>query len=136
MTQTAKTEFELQQAKDLRLTTIETAKAQLKQLETSTKATFDANERAELMKNPNFEMAMENVLNARLGRAKTEAEIQNIKQNIKNLKTSNDLQELDKKLREKGINPSDPTWMRVMGQAMDNPSATWESMKKWFKDLW
>lgn len=135
MANTARTEFDLQQAKDLRLTTIETAKAQLKQLETNTKATFDANERAELMKNPNFEMAMENILNARLGRAKTEAEIQNIKQNIKNLKTSNDLQELDKALREKGINPSDPTWMRVMGQAMDNPSQTWQSLKKWWKDL-
>lgn len=136
MANTAKTQFDLQQAKDLKLTSIETAKAQLDQLKTSTKATFDANERAELMKNPNFELAMENVLNARLGRAKTEAEVQQIKQNIKNLKTTNQLQEIDKKLKEKGINPSDPTWMRVMGQAMDNPSATWESLKKWWSDLW
>jgi hypothetical protein len=78
---------------------------------------------------------MENVLNARLSRAKTEQEINQIRATIKNLKTTNDLQELDKKLKEKGINPSDPTWMRVMGQAMDNPSATWQNLKKWFSDL-
>lgn len=136
MTKNAKDNFDLQMAQDLRLTTIETAKAQLKSLQTSTQATFDANERAELMKNPNFELAMENVLNARLGRAETQERINQIKQTIKNLKTSNDLQELDKALREKGINPSDPTWMRVMGQAIDSPSATWESLKKWWKNLW
>jgi len=79
---------------------------------------------------------MENGINAKLGRAKTEQEINQIKQTIKNLKTTNDLQEIDKKLKEKGINPSDPTWMRVMGQAMDNPSATWESLKKWWSDMW
>ena len=135
MTQTAKSEFELQQAKDLRLTTIETAKAQLNQLQATTKSTFDANERAELMKQPNFELAMENVLNARLQRAKTKEETEQIKQNIKNLKTTNDLQEIDKKLREKGINPSDPMYMRVLGQALDNPSATWESVKNWFGNM-
>jgi len=135
MANTAKSQFDLQQAKDLRLTTIDTAKAQLNQLQATTKSTFDANERAELMKQPNFELAMENVLNARLQRAKTKEETEQIKQNIKNLKTTNDLQEIDKKLREKGINPSDPTYMRVLGQALDNPSATWESVKKWLSNL-
>jgi len=34
---------------------------------------------------------------------------------------------------EKGINPNDPVYMRVLGQAIDKP---FEELKNWWNKIW
>lgn len=57
------------------------------------------------------------------------------KQQLINIQTDNRLKLIDEKLREKGLTPSDPTYLRVMAQAMDDPKKTWQNMKAYINNL-
>lgn len=46
-----------------------------------------------------------------------------VRQEIANLIKDGQLKQMDINLRKLGINPSDPTWQRVLGQFMSNPNS-------------
>lgn len=56
-------------------------------------------------------------------------------QQTKNIKTDIRLKEIDENLREKGISPQDPLYMRIMAQALDDPKKTWAKMKSYIFNL-
>lgn len=129
--------LQLDTATQLQPVTIETAKATLDQKKAdiantlaNTTATLDANERAKLTNAQNLQKGVEEILNLRLSRAKTEAEINHINQTIANLKNSNVLQELDIALKRVGVQPSDNIVFRVIGQALNtvDPGITIQKM--------
>lgn len=120
---TARTEFDLNQARLLQTNTIEQANANLQKTYADTQFTLDANERAAALQGHNVGAAIENVLNLRANRAKTQDERDHIKQQIKNLKKDEQLKSKDLELKKAGIQPHDPAWMRVLIQNLDRLSA-------------
>lgn len=51
--------------------------------------------------------------------ARSRAEVQRIRQDVANMQRDGTLKDIDISLREKGINPNDPTWMRLVARAME-----------------
>lgn len=124
--ETARSKFDLSQASDLRQDVITRAKlensnlaADLFSKSANTGIALERNEREKLSNAVNVASTLESILTARLGRAKTRTEIDQLKVMIDNAKNSGELQKLDLNLRRNGISPNDPAWMRVMSQFLE-----------------
>lgn len=115
---TAKSEFELELAKSLRLTSIDMAKAQLRKLDVDTGIALDQNERAAAANAQSLQKGAEEILSIRLGRAKTEDERRLIVQQMNSVKQDIKLKQLDIELKQKGIMPGDPMWSRVLARLL------------------
>lgn len=116
--QTAKSSFDLHLAEDLRKTTLQAAQANLDKTMADTKTTLDENERRQALQASNLQQAAENILNARAARAKTNAEREQIRTQIDNLKQDNRLKQLDIDLKKNGIQPGDAIYWRVLGRLL------------------
>lgn len=66
--------------------------------------------------------AMERILTMRANREKIPAEKQKLLQEIENLKKDATLKQLDIDLKEKGIQPGDAMWWRVIARALESSS--------------
>lgn len=114
----AKTAQETQQAGDLFQYTMDGAKERVRQTTAQTDVLLNRNEREAMQINVSLQEGLERVLTMRAQREKIPLEKSQIKQTIQSLMNDNKLKELDINLRKKGINPSDPTWMRIIAQAI------------------
>jgi hypothetical protein len=134
--QTEQDQFNLNQARSLELNSLEMAKTQLKKLEADVDYTIDENDRKAAQNKQTLQLGVEAILNSRLSRAKTEEEMKEIRQRIENMKNDQMLKKLDIELKEKGIQPTDPAYMRILtriANAVDFKSigaSLWESIKK------
>lgn len=111
--------FDLGLKTDLRDTSLSTAQQQLRKLEADTQYTINQDERAKLTNDMSLKQGLETILTMRLARAKTAEEINEVRARIKNLQSSTELNELNAQLQKLGINPSDPTYMRVLGRLLN-----------------
>lgn len=109
-------EFDLGVKQELLPITLEGAATRVEKDKANIQYTLDANERAAAMNSMNLMTGIEKILTMRLDRAKTQDERREINQRIINMQSDNELKRLDINLRNMGINPNDPTWMRVIGQ--------------------
>lgn len=116
---TAKTKFDLDLATELKTTTIEQALANLKKTQADTATTLDENERRAALTAQSLTKGVEEILNMKKQRAKTDQEIKQIKKAIELMEKDKTLKQLEINLREKGINPNDPMWLRIIGQAVE-----------------
>ena len=137
---TAKDKFQLDQAKSLQGYVLEAAKLGVKQQEASIQSTLTNTQRTTqqitteaLMQQPNLRLALAEIDQRRANIAKTDAERYNIRQDTRNKERTGILQQIEIDLREKGINPNDPMYMRVLGQAIDKP---FEELKNWWNNIW
>lgn len=110
--------FDLALKNDLRETSLEMAKGQVGKLKADTDYVLNQTETAALMRAPNLTKAGEEILNLRLSRAKTDAEIRHIRQQVENLRNGNVLQDLDIQLKRLGIQPSDNIAARMLGRIL------------------
>jgi hypothetical protein len=138
--ETAKSKFQLQQAESLQSYVAEAAKLGVKQQEANLQSTLTNTQRTTqqivteaLMQQPNLNLALAEIDQRRANIAKTEEERYNIRQDTRNKERTGILQQLEIDLREKGINPNDPAYMRVLGQAIDKP---FEELKNWWNKIW
>lgn len=92
--------------------------AQLDKLSANIQFTLDENERKTAMNAANLRIAAEQILNMRLSRAKTRAEIDHIKQQIQNLKTSQGLQDLEQQWMKEGKTKGDWYFWRFLNDAV------------------
>lgn len=115
---TERDRFALDLDTELRGTSAEYRREQLRQLRTSTDLGINRDAREALTTSSNLKEAAERMLNSQQQRAQSRAEVNRIQSSIKNLETDNRLKLLDEGLRKSGINPSDPTWLRVTGRAL------------------
>lgn len=115
------TQFDTGLKKDLRETSVQAAKAALDKTLADTTYVLDNNERQTALASANIAEAAERILTSRLNRTKTELEKDQIRAQIRSIRA-------DVRLKEMGINPNDPTWMRVLAQTVD-PSG----VKNWIK---
>jgi len=138
--QVAKDKFQLDQAKSLNNYVLEAAKLGVKQQEANIQSTMTNTQRTTqqiateaLMQQPNLRLALAEIDQRRANIAKTEQERYNIIQDTRNKERTGILQQLDIDLREKGINPNDPMYMRILGQAIDKP---FNQLKNWWDNIW
>jgi len=80
--------------------------------------TMDSNHRAQLMSGKSIESVAQDILLKKAQTAKTWQEHANAKESLKLLKQDGTLKELETQLRKIGLNPNDPTWMRLVTQTM------------------
>lgn len=97
----ARNRFDLNLAEELRNTSLDAAKEQLRKLKIDNQATLNADERAGLALANSTAQAVESVLSSRLGRELT-------RQQVEMLKKDNDIRQLDQRMASMGIRPSDP----------------------------
>jgi len=138
--ETAKSKFQLDQSKALQSYVLEAAKLGVKQQEANISSTLTNTQRTTqqivteaLMQQPNLKLALADIDQRRANIAKTEEERYNIRQDTRNKERAGILQQIEIDLREKGINPNDPMYMRVLGQAIDKP---FEELKNWWNKIW
>ena len=131
---TKKSSFDLNMAETLKENSLQVAEANLKNIQSSTKATLDSNERAAAMQAPTLLKAAEEVLTMRLNRTKTIVEKEQIRQQIENLKTDNRIKNLDENLKQMGVQPGDNIIFRVLAQILEglNPIS---GIKKGLKNI-
>nr|QJB18837.1 MAG: DNA pilot protein [Microvirus sp.] len=93
--------------------------AQLKGTEltqTNIDITKNRDAREALMNSQNVQESAQRILSSQLLNSKTQLEKQEVQQRINGLQKDNTLKQLDINLRQNGINPTDPTYIRVLGQ--------------------
>jgi len=138
--ETARSKFELDKAKSTLGYTLDVARLGVKKMEADIQSTLTNTQRTTqqivteaLMQQPNLKLALAEIDQRRANIAKTEEERYNIRQDTRNKERAGILQQIEIDLREKGINPNDPVYMRVLGQAIDKP---FEELKNWWNKIW
>lgn len=94
-------------------TYLDHAKESLRKLRADTQSTLDANERAQIMLEPNLKTALENIINMRTNRQLTEAQ-------IRNLNLDSEVKKLNSRLAEMGVSTNDPLALRWAGILVSN----------------
>lgn len=126
----AKTGQETQQAAELFKYTMDGAKENVRKTVAETDVLLNRNEREALQTSQSLQEGLERVLTMRANRSKIPLEKQQLSQTIAELMKNNELKQLDINLRKKGINPTDPTWMRIIGQALADQKGVQKGIEK------
>lgn len=121
---TSRAQFDLAMQNSLRDFNLEAAALSNQQARANIQGTLSRTETENAMRAPNLTKAVEEILNLRLSRAKTRAEISQIFAYAENLKKQGKLYDLDINLKENGIQPGDPAWMRALIQLLGKGDGT------------
>ena len=108
--------FELKQAERLKDISVDYAAARLRNTQLQGELALNEDERRSLLVNKSLKQASEDILNTRMARAKTATEIRHIKAMIDSTEIQTQIAGYEAKLRADGINPGDPTWLRMAAQ--------------------
>lgn len=111
---TSTSEFNLDLAKKLENISLEQASVALNKGKADLQYTVDNNVRQAILNNSTVAKQMEEVLAIRVGRAKAVAE-------INNLEKDGLIKQLEIKLRKLGLTSTDPAYMRIISQLLENP---------------
>lgn len=95
---------------------LEALQAGVKKTLADTTFTLDQNERSRVMQKSNLDKQAEEILRIRQERGESQERIKLMEQQIENLKKEGILKKLDIDMRENGIMPSDPAWIRVLNR--------------------
>lgn len=98
---------------------------------------LDENERRAIMQSSNLIEALERIAQIRLNQANTAAERQRIIESTKNIQKDNELKQLDIDLKEKGVQPSDNIFLRVISRILEKyvPETEDEKRNKYIQEL-
>lgn len=134
---TEKAKFDLGLASELRSTSADAARENLRTMRINNTVALDDNERRAAANSSSLAEAAQRILSIRAQRVNTKLQRQNIQQAAANLKKDGRLKQLDIELRQMGINPNDPMWARVLGRLLDQylpqSSSSGNRIKKAFK---
>lgn len=128
------TRFKLDFEKDLRDVSADSRREQLRQTKTSTDLSFNKDAREAAINSSNVTEAAQRMLNlheqrltAQIERTRTRVDIQRliaeksrIRESVVQMQKDGRLKDLDIELREKGINPQDPMWARIVARILGN----------------
>lgn len=118
--QTDSSKFNLHLAEDLRTTTLEKAKEELRKLEGETTTVLNNETRQALSNAQTLQKGIEEILNLKLARAKTQDERREIQARIKEINQSTRLKNLDANLKDTGVQPGDSIWTRVAAKILQS----------------
>lgn len=108
--------FNLGQQSTLAPIALEAAKLAVERQKSDIQINMNADERAQALNSATLAEAAERILRSRAERTNLEATRRKIYQEIENLKSDKTLKDLDVILKDQGIQPSDPAWMRILQQ--------------------
>lgn len=111
---TERSKFDLGVEKELRDVSIQARQESLRQLKQSIDLATRKDAREAVMNASNVEEAAERMLMMQQNRAQSKEEIRRIRATVQNLKRDGVLKDFDIALRKQGLNPNDPTWMRIV----------------------
>lgn len=114
LAKTAKSQFDLQMANSLKNTSLQTAEENLRKLQIGNQFQLDENERREALTAGNLAQAAERILLMRAQTANTNEQRAQIREQIRSIRLDGDLKQLDKDLRDKGIYPNSPWWLKTL----------------------
>lgn len=117
---TASVEFDTMLKNQIKEISVQAAQAGLNKTLADTQFTLDSNERAAAQNSSSLREAAERILRSRAERSKIPDERREIQARIEALKRDVDLKNLDINLKEKGIQPHDNIFLRMLGQLLDN----------------
>lgn len=127
LSRTAKTDFELALATQLRETSLEAANENLRKLRIQNQYTLNEDERKTLQLSQSLQEGLVRILGMKLQQAKQPYEIDVLKAQIDNLKQDSQLKQLDKELKQNGMDKS-PWWFqlatRILSDIGMNPAKT------------
>lgn len=125
-----RSDFDLGLASDLRQTSLDAAKENLRKLTNEANYSLSENERRTALTSQSLLEGAERILNMRMDRARTLDERHRIQSDILRIKMDTRLKELDVDLKEQGINPQDPVWMRILGRLLGSGTTdSWDPAK-------
>lgn len=128
--QTATGQFDLAQKNRLADISAQAAEANLRKINQDIDLSMSKNDRETALASSSIQEAAARILQTRAQTANTKAEKEAILRRIEGLKKDNQLKQLDINLREKGINPSDPIYMRAIGQFLSGKPLNLPKMSK------
>lgn len=123
LAKTAKSQFDLQMANSLKNTSLQTAEENLRKLQIGNQFQLDENERRQALTASNLQQAAERILLSRSQRESNDVQRQQMREAIRNMKLDGSLKQLDIDLKEKGIQPTDALWQRVLGRIIEKYSS-------------
>lgn len=122
--ETIMAKFNLDLETTLRETTIQGKQLDNEKKKADISYTLDQNDRAAVTTEMNLKQAAESILNSRKQRAKTDADIRHIDQQIENLKQDVRIKEYDEKSQEQGIPRNSPAWWRLLAELLMSGNKT------------
>lgn len=117
---TDRSRFDLGLASELRATSAEAARENLRQMKVNTRVTLNDDERKAAMNSSNLREAAQRVLNLREQRSNTVAQRDQIRSAIRSLNNDSTLKEFDIELRRLGVAPNTPWWGHMVGRLISN----------------
>lgn len=100
-----------------------------------TEYTINQNERQNLLTANTLYQGVINALNSESQRATNHMQRMYLQAQIDNLKKDGTLKQLDINLKQKGIQPGDPAYMRIGAQILTDPAGAVEGVKKVVKSI-
>lgn len=117
---TEKGKFDLGLASELRSTSAEAARENLRTMRVNNTVSLSENERRAATNSSTLSEAAERILSLRATRANTEEQRNQIRAATANLKKDGSLKQYDIDLRKMGINPNSPFWAQIVGRLLTN----------------
>lgn len=115
---TERSRFDLGLETELRQTSADLRRENLRQLRQSMDLAINADERAAAQNSMGLKEAAERILNMRIQRTHVNLDLQRLRGEIDRIGLDNQLKRLDINLRNKGISSTDPIYWRILGQAL------------------
>lgn len=112
-------------------------KENLRKLEIDNKVALDENERRAVMNSQSVKESIQRVLNMRVSQSKDKSEINRIKAVVRNLNQDTEIKRLDKELKNVGIQPHDPFFMRILARMINrlDPNSQADIRSSIYKNL-
>lgn len=126
---TAKTEFETQKGQSLLDYSLEAAKENIRKTQVSTQVMLNQDERNAAQNAQSLAEGVQRISNLREQNANSIEERNRIRADTQRILNDSETKKLDNDLRRKGINPQDPTWLRILGRLLDGSSPLEETKK-------
>lgn len=146
-TQSERALFDLDFERNLSSVSADARREYLRKLKTEIDVALDRNAREAAQNSSSLQEAAYRMLNLvqqnrnmKAGEQHTYEDIKRIRQQVDLMAKDGKLRQMDIELREKGINPNDPMWARLVGRFLesvlapgDNKSTSWGDLFNFFK---
>nr|QJB18879.1 MAG: DNA pilot protein [Microvirus sp.] len=103
----------MQQSKSMFPVSLEKSLSEVDKIKADTRYTLDQNERSALVNNQTLKKGIIEIMHMRLQNAKTAAETEHIKAQIKNLEQDTRIKSFEEKLHDAGVTSHDNIWIRL-----------------------
>ena len=115
---TDRTVFDLELDKELRDVSADARRENLRKIKAETDVLLSRNEREAAMNSSNLREAAERILSMRVTRANTVVDRDRIKAQIQQIRQDTRIKQLDAELKQLGIQPTDPIYMRMLARLL------------------